>query len=355
MKLCVITDTHWGVRNDREVFYDYQKKFVDDVFLPCLKEYGITQVVHLGDLVDRRKYINFLSLKRLLDDFIQPMDDARISMDLILGNHDQQFKNTNEVNSPNLLLCKWPNVNVIDRPTLKNYGGLDIGLIPWICDDNKNLVSRFLKKTSAQVIFGHFELAGFEADKGRIMDHGMSASLLERFDVVASGHYHHKSSQKHIHYLGAPFQTSWTDYNDVRGFHIFDTETREFEFIPNYHADMFIKFIYDDKDMTLEQMLDFDHAQYAGKFVKVVVTNKSNPYMYDLVIDAIEKVGVVELDVVEDHFNLDKVDDVEIVRVAEDTLTSIANYVDAVKFGVDTGRLKDRLGNLYKEALNYET
>lgn len=355
MKVALINDTHHGARNDKEVFYDYKKRFFDECFFPALKEYGINTVIHLGDILERRRYVNFVTLKRLQDDFLIPLEQMGVGMTIIPGNHDTYYKNTNEVNSPTLLFRHWPLIQVVQRPSLVNLEGVQVALVPWICEENAKRTSDFLRRTKAKIVFGHFELSGFEMDKGRVMDHGSNRAFLSRFDLVASGHYHHKSSQGNIHYLGAPFQTSWTDYNDVRGFHIFDTETCQLEFIPNPYADMFVKYIYDDKDMTLEQMMDsVSSFGFAGKFVKIVVTNKTNPFIYDLIIDAIEKAGISELQVVEDHFNIDAVADEEIIRITEDTVESMGAYIDAISFGVDKDALKRRLRELHTEALTIQ-
>ena len=54
MKIALITDTHWGVRNDNIAFIDNSKQFLSDLFFPTLEKEGIKTVVHLGDLVDRQ-------------------------------------------------------------------------------------------------------------------------------------------------------------------------------------------------------------------------------------------------------------------------------------------------------------
>ena len=59
MKIALLTDTHFGARNDSPAFSKYFFKFYDEVFFPYLKENNITTLIHLGDIVDRRKFINF--------------------------------------------------------------------------------------------------------------------------------------------------------------------------------------------------------------------------------------------------------------------------------------------------------
>ena len=99
MKIALITDTHWGVRNDNIAFMDNSKKFLDEVFFPYLDANNIRTVVHLGDLVDRRKYINMQTATRLRIDFLDKLANRGLDVHMIAGNHDTYFKNTNTVNA----------------------------------------------------------------------------------------------------------------------------------------------------------------------------------------------------------------------------------------------------------------
>ena len=59
-KLVIITDTHFGARNDSQVFSDYFFDFYQNQFFPYIIENSedIRGVMHLGDCLDRRKFIN---------------------------------------------------------------------------------------------------------------------------------------------------------------------------------------------------------------------------------------------------------------------------------------------------------
>ena len=115
MKIAILNDTHAGVRGDMQAMSDYQGRFYNEVFFPYLDEHDIKHIIHLGDYFDRRKYVNFSSLKANKQHFIEPMLERGITMDLILGNHDVYYKSTNSVNSPELLLFE-ENVNIIHEP-----------------------------------------------------------------------------------------------------------------------------------------------------------------------------------------------------------------------------------------------
>jgi DNA repair exonuclease SbcCD nuclease subunit len=354
LKIALLTDTHWGVRNDSPAFYDYFNKFLEGTFFPYLDEHEIKTVIHLGDLVDRRKYVNFLTASRLRSDFLDRLRDRNIDCHIIAGNHDVYYKNTNRINALSELVDRrYENITTYISPITLKFDDTPILLLPWISDDNYQESMDAIKGTSAQIVMGHLELNGFEMFKGSIADHGMDHRLFDRFDVVCSGHYHHKSDTGNIHYLGAFAEYTWSDYDDPRGFHVFDTDTRELTFIRNPYK-MFEKVWYDDAGKTSTEIINESHAELGDKMVKLIVKNKTNPYFFDLFVDKIEKSGVLGLQVVEDHLHLDLMEDEEIVDEAEDTLTVCKKYIGQLNLTVDQKKLERVITNLYSEALQIE-
>ena len=354
MQIALITDTHYGIRNDSHIFYDYFKRFLDDVFFPTLEKQGIRQVIHLGDVVDRRKYVNFLTLYHLRRDFLEEFEKRMIDLYIILGNHDTYYKNTNEINAVRELIeGKYQFIHVIERPQVVEFDRTEILLLPWICEDNLEESMNAIRTTPATVLMGHLELNGFEMFRGSISDHGLDHRLFDRFDVVCSGHFHHKSSTGNIHYLGAFAEYTWSDYDDPRGFHLFDTDTRELTFIQNPYR-MFEKIWYDDTNKTVEEVVFDREIDVRNKMVKVIVVNKTNPYWFDLFIDRVEKAGATDLQVVEDHMNLDLMADEDIVDEAEDTLTVFKKYIGQLSLSVDQKKLERLITGLYNEALQIE-
>jgi len=353
MKIALITDTHWGARGDSVAFAAYFNRFYNDIFFPYLEANDIKRIFHLGDIVDRRKYINFVTARHLRK-FVEYCDTKSIALDVIIGNHDTAFKNTNEVNSMNELFSHSNyNINYYSDPTDVEIDGTKIAVLPWVCSGNYEQSMDFLKNTSAQILFGHLEIQGFEMYKGAVNDHGFETNLFGKFDTVFSGHFHHKSTKGNISYLGAPYEMTWSDYNDPRGFHIFDTDTRELTFIQNPYT-MFNKVFYNDTDISMDDLLNFDADKYKGTFVKVIVKTKNNPYWFDRFIDKLEKAEVLDLQVVDDNLNLNLDDDSDIVDEAEDTLTILKKYVDQIETTVDRKKLNGFLNELYNEAINVE-
>lgn len=345
----------FGARNDNSAFHDYFEKFYTEVFFPYLEAKGIGTIVQFGDLFDRRKYINFSTLSRSRKYFFDPLAEQGLLMHVFVGNHDTFYKNTNEINSPELLLNDYGNINVYSEPADIILDGTKITLLPWVCSSNYEQCIHHIERTSAQILFGHLELAGFEMHRGAVNDHGQfDNDILSKFDIVCSGHFHHKSSKGNIHYLGTPYEMSWSDYNDPRGFHIFDTDTRELEFIRN-PFEMFQKWFYDDTQWpNFDHINSFDFGNAKGAIVKVVVKSKTNPYWFDMFIDRLEKAGTVDIQVVEDHLNLNLEDDEDIVDEAEDTLTILRKVVDGIETNVPKKDLDSFLTTLYSEALHQE-
>ena len=173
MKIAILNDTHCGVRADMVEMSNYQGRFYDEVFFPYLDEHNIKQIVHLGDYFDRRKFVNFASLKANKQHFIEPMIKRGIHMDLILGNHDTYYKNTNDVNSPELLLFGDNNINVIGEPCTKEYDGCEITLVPWINPENYADSVDFILNSKATQCWGHFEFKGAMMMPGLNCPHGL--------------------------------------------------------------------------------------------------------------------------------------------------------------------------------------
>lgn len=247
MKIAIITDQHFGARNDSIAFLDFYEKFYENTFFPTLDSAGITTVLVLGDTFDRRKYVNFYALDRAKKMFFDKLEERGIAVHMLAGNHDTYFKNTNDVNSPDLLLREYSNINVIDHPTTITVDGTDICMMPWICSENYQASLDEMKTTKSEICMGHFEISGFAMYRGMESHEGMDKTIFDKFDMVFSGHYHHRSDDGHIYYLGNPYELTWQDFNDPRGFHLFDTATRKLEFITNPYT-MFARIEYDDKE-----------------------------------------------------------------------------------------------------------
>lgn len=358
MKIAIITDQHFGARNDSPHFLDYYEKFYKETFFTTIDEHNIKTLLILGDTFDRRKYVNFYSLKRAKDMFFDELMKRDIQVHMLAGNHDTYFKNTNEINSIDLLLREYDNINVIDSPQTihLNYEreSCDVLMVPWICPENYERCMDEIKNSKVKLCMGHFEIAGFAMHRGMPASEGLSRDNFKNYDLVCSGHYHHKSNNDNIQYLGNPYELTWQDYNDPRGFHLLDPLLRKLTFIENPNT-MFRRIVYDDKMENISEILSKDLSSYTNTYVKVVVVNKINPYLFDQFMNKLYSSNPVDITIVEDTTDLTDGEDDDIIDEAEDTITIINKYVDALKNeGIDNDKLKNMMRELYVEALNLE-
>jgi len=350
MKYALITDTHFGARNDSLVFSNFFQKFYKNIFFPTLKERNIKSIIHLGDVVERRKFINFKTLNSMKDILFDPLDEMGGDIKIIIGNHDIYYKNTLSVNSMNELTKGMSHVTVYDEPCeVSLTSDHKVVFLPWICDDNEEQTKELIEKTRTKVAFGHLHIQGAEHIKGSISFDGHSPSMFKAFQKVFSGHFHHRSETGNITYLGNPYEITWSDYNDPRGFHIYDTETMETEFIQNPYS-MFHKIYYDD------DKLDYgDLSQYEDCYVKIIVQKKNNSYLFETLMDKLIDVGVGHISVVDNLFDIEDIgDDIESMEDVEDTMSVIRSCVDGLEIE-NKEHLNKLMQDLYNEALTVET
>lgn len=346
MKVAVITDTHAGVRGDSDHFADYQEKFYREVFFPVCKERGIDRIIHGGDYFDRRKFINFKSLERNAKMFLQPMVEADMHMDIIIGNHDVFYKNTNDVNSPELLFGSYmDNINLITDNTTIDIDGRLVHFIPWINNANYKKAVEFIENAEPSLVVGHFDITGCKMiPQGAVCDHGINREVFKKHPKVISGHYHTQSETGNIHYIGNPFEFTWGDCGDARGFWIIDLPTLEMEFIRNPFT-IFETVTYNDGG---------DVPEIGGKFVKVLVENKSNPFEFDIWLEQLYNKNPIELQVVDlQQVAESELTEDEIREKSKSTDEIITTYVESLS--VDDSLKKNTktlIDNIYQLALN---
>lgn len=349
-KVAIITDTHFGAREGRAVFHDFFAKFWEEQFFPYLRESNIDTILHLGDLFDRRKYIDYYSLKRSKEYFFNHIRDNNLTMHVLVGNHDAGLKNTLMINSPELLLKEYgDSIKPISKPTNIDVG-CEILMVPWICADNYQESMDTLKSTRAQVCMGHFEIAGFAMYRGMESHEGFDKKIFDKFDLVCSGHYHHRSSNGNIHYLGNTYEITHMDANDPRGFHVFDTSTRELTFVKNNYT-LFERYVYDDeRNKNIEEL---DISRFKDKFVKVVVQKKTDYFKFDTFLDRLYNCGAHEVKIIDDNNDMSAEELDESIDI-EDTASILSHYIENADVSVDRKKLSSYMKTLYNEALNAE-
>lgn len=344
-KIAFITDTHFGARNDSPLFLEYFLSFFENEFFPYLKKNNIKTVIHLGDLLDRRKYVNFYILSQVKKRFVDYIQKNNIEFHCIIGNHDTFFKNTNDLNSVSELFGET-GIHIYEKPVCKNIEGFDFAFVPWINKENEKECLDFIKTAKAPICLGHFELYGYEIMKGIPHEDGMDPDVLSRFEMVFSGHFHVRHSKDHIHYLGTPYQITFNDLGQKKGFHIFDTETRNLEFIEN-DKKLFYTLIYNDIDYDI---LSIDFEKYRNCFIRVLVQKRLDKIKFDKYIEKLNSVEVSELNIIE-MLTENKEQNVDI-DTTKDTISIINDEIDRLEEIPNKNKLKSIIHNLYLESLS---
>ena len=344
MKIALITDQHLDGRKGSIQFWNFWQKFYDDVFFPTLEKEGIDTIIDLGDTFDNRKTMDFNTFNRISENYFEPLRSYNVHM--LVGNHCTYYKNTNKINSPELLLNQYKNIKIYSEAEEIKLGGKNFLMLPWINRENLDNVKEFLNNSESDICCGHLELAGFEMTPGLVMDHGMDPKLFHRFNRVWSGHYHHKSKRGNIQYLGNPYQMFWNDYKSSRGFHIYDTETDRLRFYKN-PFEIFEKIVYDDANHDYNKL---NVSSYKDKFIKIIVDEKRNYQMFETLVDRLYNVGAHDVKIVEILVDSDDIDDVHLET--KDTMTLLNEYIDEVDIAVDKSSLKSVMRSLYIESCN---
>ena len=342
MQVAIITDQHFGFKKGSKLYLEYFQKFYDEVFFPKIEKLGITTVLDLGDTFDNRKGVDLYSLEWAKRNYFSRLASNKVSVISIVGNHTAYYKNTNEINTIDLLLREYNNITILSECQELEVGGLPILFIPWINQENSDRTYKMIKESKAKVAMGHLELNGFVATHGHTMEHGADFDCYNKFKQVFSGHYHTRSNNGKIYYLGNPYEMFWNDVNDKRGFHIYDTETLKLKTINNPNA-LYKIINYNDTPRQL-----FKFSEYNGKIVKVIVRQKSSEKEYDMFMDALFKANPVDVKVIE------RTDDLifggEIVEQTEDTMTLLDKYVDDLETNLNKSKIKGLIKEIYQQA-----
>jgi DNA repair exonuclease SbcCD nuclease subunit len=347
MKLAIVTDTHIGIRNDSPIFFENAVSFFNDIFFPYCKNNNITKVLHLGDFFDRRKYININILSETRKKILSPMQEHGIHMDLILGNHDCYFKNTNAINAPREMFACFDNITVIEKPIINDYDGYCIGMMPWITKENLEESKAFIKDASCRTLAGHFEIDGREVLRGIRHEGGMPSTLFKKYDIVMSGHFHIRSYQDNISYFGTPYQLYMSDLNEQKGFHVLDTSTGEIEFIEN-PKQIFRQYFYDDTGKNKETILSENYTECKNCFVKIFVKQKKHQSVLDQLMEKIYSAGALGITIAEDNCEEESAE--TNVDLSQDTFSLISTEIDNMELSQDKIKLKSLIKDIFIES-----
>ena len=343
--IAIINDTHFGIRNDSIYFLDKSLEYFETVVFPYIIKNDIKNIIHLGDFFDRRKYINFNTLKEVRKRFLEKIPES-VNFHIIIGNHDTYYKNTNEINSLTELFRGYPNIHLYDTPTQIKINDLNIAMIPWMNDSNTTEYMDYIKNCSCPVLMGHLEIIGFEVINGVVHHHGLDRNHLNKFEMVLSGHFHMKQTKKNIHYLGTQYQLNFGETQVAKGFHVLNTNTKDLEFIENTKK-IFHIIKYDDSVDSVE-LTEEVLSQYPNTFLKIIVKCKNKPLEFDKFLDKLYAINTQEITIIDDYE--EKIEN-KTIDITEDTISIINREIDSLQNDLNKDQLKLIIKDLYMEAL----
>jgi len=341
MKIAIINDTHFGVRNDHQGFLDYMFQFFDEQFFPYLIENDIKVVFHLGDVFDRRKFINMNTLHTVRTKFFERLESMGVHLHIIPGNHDCYYKNTNTVNSVKELTSHYQNVDVYEKPKTISFDGKSFLFLPWLSPENTDSFLSYVDSNNADVLLGHLELNGHYVIPGVKFRGGLDSTLFNKFELVLSGHFHQHSTQGNVNYLGTQYQLTFNDLGSSKGFWVYNTNSSQVEFIVNPKNKFFV-IEYD------EHIEDFDCSAYAGCYVRVIVKDKKDVLHYERFMDCLYQANPENVTIVDDQSVIEV--DEEKVDFKKDTLTLLMDEIDKIETIQDKDKLKSLIRDIYVES-----
>ena len=346
-KICIISDTHFGVKKGNETILQHQISFFKDQFFPyCIKN-GITDIIHMGDFFDQRKFLSYKIMNTVENEFISILKENNLTLHITLGNHDILYKDTNKINSVDLVLRKYGDcIKIYDEPTEKTFGDCNIAFLPWVNPENEKESLAFIEQCTAPILFAHLDIIGFDMIKGGLAQctHGFNREIFQKFEAVYTGHYHTKSEQNNIHYLGTQYEMTWADSDDPKYFHVFDTITRELEAIRNPHT-LFNKFYYDGDATDIP-----DESKVKNCYCRVIVLNKEDLHRFDTWVDKIQEMQPEDLNISENlsEYLGENISDDVIVQT--DTPSLLTSYINAIETNLDKNILNKLVIDIYTEA-----
>lgn len=331
----IVGDAHFGARNGSPEYHEYFSEFWKD-FFAWVQKNKVKKVIFEGDTFDVRKHVNTWTLDFFKKVVVQQVLDLDLEVFVIVGNHDIYYKESLKINTPDLVLSEYgKNFKVISEPTEVTLEGYRWLLVPWVTKENSSAVAEAVKASEADYCVGHFEFDGFPMHPGSLAKTHMNHSTYKKFKLVLSGHYHTQSRKDNVLYTGTPYEITWIDCGDPKGFFKFDDG--EFEFIQNTHT-IHRKISYPEKPSDLR-------SKYVQAYVEDLSDRKAIEAWKQWVIEqGCHDVKFSERSTVSyaSEMNLEN------VKTNEELIFS---YIDHLDTGLDKTRLKNKMSELYQQSM----
>jgi DNA repair exonuclease SbcCD nuclease subunit len=245
MKVILLGDTHFGIKQFSMSFFDNQIKFFKNQLFPYMKKNKIDTIWQLGDFFDHRTTADIRFLKEIKEQFFDELVANGFYIHTLVGNHDIFHRQSREITLIEQFAQLYSeNFKVYKERTYVDICKQKCYIVPWIVHGEP---FEYKEIKDVDAVLGHFEIANFEMVKGHLSQANLTSEFFSkgtRIKNVFSGHYHIKNSNGFINYLGSPYQLNWGDYNLENGFYVWDG--KDPVFFQNQESLRYIKLKYDD-------------------------------------------------------------------------------------------------------------
>jgi Calcineurin-like phosphoesterase len=204
-KVACFTDIHFGLKSGSRVHNQDCEDFVS-WFCETAKAEGCETAIFLGDWHHNRSTTDVSTMNYTVSN-LEKLNDSFEKVYLIMGNHDEFYKDKREIHSLEFARL-FPKITVVNQTITEG----DITIMPWLIGDEwktvPNLKSRY--------IFGHFELPLFYMNAMvQMPDHGqLQSDHFIHQEYVFSGHFHKRQTKGNITYMGNAFPHNYADAGD---------------------------------------------------------------------------------------------------------------------------------------------
>ena len=353
-KIVLIGDVHFDVANGNQTVLENQLKFFNDQVFPYMQERNLKTILQLGDLMDNRNKVSVNVMHYLKKNFFDVMKDKGITLYTLIGNHDIYHKTTREIHSLELFDELYDNFKVINSAQIFEVKNKKLLVVPWILPDEEYNFENYL---DIDYIFGHFETNGVEMVKN-ISCETSHAFNMDSFKGIKtfSGHFHLRRyyDVNNIFYVGTPSQINWSDYNEIKGFHVLDTETDKLEFIENTVSTKHIKIILNSETKTMKILgfkdtLDFkidsklDYSLFNNHKAKIYI-DKDNVFNKSVIEKLDEQLQSYRIEMLEKEVK-------ETEELNEENNEVNFDVVHAIKSNIKTDYQKQVFNDIYNDAL----
>ena len=234
-KIAIFSDLHLGIKQDSVEWHNIALNWCD-WFVSELKKRQIKNVAFLGDFFHTRNTISANTL-HIASEILNKL--SNFNLYFILGNHDLYYANSPSISPVNLFQGR-DNIKVFAKPEIVKFGNRSILMCGWGYNPEDF--------PNTDILFTHAEINMFKynVSVGNCEEGYKPSGLLEKFDLVYSGHFHFRQEKvwpnKRIVYVGNTFPMDHSDtYNIEKGFDILDLDTLTSEFIKNDISPKFYK------------------------------------------------------------------------------------------------------------------